>query len=67
MSDEGIIVRTRYHSHAAAESNFEDVLEMLIAIAECERRGFLAYLLTMALVHVREEDEEGDGAVSVEH
>jgi hypothetical protein len=64
MSDEGIIVRTRYHWRAAAESNFEGVLEMLIAIAERERRGFLAYLLTMALVHVR---EEGDGAVSVEH
>jgi hypothetical protein len=42
-------------------------LETLIAIAEREGRDFLAYLLTMALVHAREEGEDGERLPSLGH
>jgi hypothetical protein len=32
-------------------------LEALIVIAQSQGRGFLAYLLVMALMHVLEEDQ----------
>jgi hypothetical protein len=35
---------------------FEEVLELLIAKARIEKRHFLAYLLTMALIEARGED-----------
>ncbi len=49
------------------QDGFEQALETLIALAERQRRDFLAYLLAMALVHVREGDEDGEGRASPGH
>jgi hypothetical protein len=49
------------------QDGFEQALETLIALAEREGRDFLAYLLAMALVHVREGAEEGRGRASLGH
>jgi hypothetical protein len=58
---EGCLVRGR------GEDGFEQALETLIALAERDGRDFLAYLLAMALVHVREEGEEDKGRASLGH
>ena len=57
----GRLVRDR------GQDGFEQALETLIALAEREGRDFLAYLLAMALVHVREEGEEDKGRASLGH
>jgi len=41
---------------------FDHALQTLIAKAEGEGRTFLAYLLVMALMHLREENEGRAGA-----
>jgi hypothetical protein len=67
MNDEGIVVPERCFVHGAGQDDVEQALENLIAIAEREGRDFLAYLLTMALVHAREEGENGEGLASPGH
>jgi hypothetical protein len=49
------------------QDGVELALETLIAIAEREGRDFLAYLLTMALLHAREEGENGERLPSLGH
>ncbi|MGA7545593.1 MAG: hypothetical protein WBW08_07170 [Methyloceanibacter sp.] len=53
MSDEDIIITERRLALGGGQDGVELALETLIAIAEREGRDFLAYLLTMALVHAR--------------
>ena len=43
-------------------AEFERTLETLIVLAHSQGRNFLAYLLVMALMHVREEDQGRTGA-----
>jgi hypothetical protein len=38
---------------------FERALETLIVLAHGQGRNFLAYLLIMALMHLREEEDQG--------
>jgi hypothetical protein len=42
----------------AENEDFEEVLELLIELAQSEQRDFLAYLLSMALIEARHG--EGD-------
>ena len=58
--DEDISVPTEEVALSLAE--IERVLETLIVLAHNQRRNFLAYLLVMALMHVREEDQGHTGA-----
>jgi hypothetical protein len=58
--DEDISVPTEEVALSLAE--IERVLETLIVLAHNHRRNFLAYLLVMALMHVREEDQGHTGA-----
>ena len=58
--DEDISVPTEEVALSLAE--IERVLEPLIVLAHNHRRNFLAYLLVMALMHVREEDQGHTGA-----
>ena len=59
-----------HHPDARAEqvardlslAEIERVLETLIVLAHNQQRNFLAYLLVMALMHVREEDQGYTGA-----
>jgi hypothetical protein len=67
MSDEDIIITERRLALGGGQDGFELALETLIAIAEHEGRDFLAYLLTMALVHAREEGEDGERLPSLGH
>lgn len=58
MSAEDIIVPVGHFAPDETETlDFEDVLETLIIVAQNRGRTFLAYLLIMALMHAREEDE----------
>jgi len=54
MADENIIVRANEPARLET-GDFERVLERLVVIASEQKRGFLAYLLTMALTHLRDE------------
>ncbi len=67
MNDEDFSIHTRRLAFGAGQDDFEQALELLVAIAEREGRDFLAYLLTMALVHAREEGEDGEGRASIGH
>ena len=67
MSDEDIFAPARRRALGVGQDDIEQALETLVAIAEREGRDFLAYLLAMALVHVREEGEDGEGRASLGH
>lgn len=57
MADENIIVPSEQLARTPSVAEFERVLETLIMLAHDQRRNFLAYLLIMALMHVRDEDQ----------
>lgn len=52
MSDEDFIIAAAAPPQLA-ESDYEEMLELLIKFAQSERRDFLAYLLRMALIEAR--------------
>ena len=55
MSDEEVTI-PRAGPHLLAESDdLEEVLELLIKLAQSEQREFLAYLLRMALIEARND------------
>lgn len=60
--DEDISVPTEEVARDLSLAEIERVLETLIVLAHNHRRNFLAYLLVMALMHVREEDQGHTGA-----
>jgi hypothetical protein len=60
MIDEDIRVPTDQLAPELSLAEFERVLETLIVLAH--NQGLLAYLLVMALMHVREEDQGHTGA-----
>jgi hypothetical protein len=62
MIDEDISVPTEQFAPELSLAEMERVLETLIVLAHNQRRNFLAYLLVMALMHVREEDQGHTGA-----
>ena len=62
MIDEDISVPTDQPAPELSLAEFEHVLETLIVIAHNQGRNFLAYLLVMALMQVREEDQGHTGA-----
>jgi hypothetical protein len=62
MIDEDISVPTELLAQDLSLAEMERVLETLIVLAHNQRRNFLAYLLTMALMHVREEHQGHTGA-----
>ncbi len=43
------------HGQLSDGDDFEEMLEILISIAQSEGRGFLAYLLRMALMEARHQ------------
>jgi hypothetical protein len=57
MIDEDISVPTGKIARDSSLAEFERALETLIVLAHSQGRNFLAYLLIMALMHVREEDQ----------
>ncbi|MGB3021759.1 MAG: hypothetical protein WBE08_06130 [Methyloceanibacter sp.] len=57
MTDEYITIRAGQFAHDPGPADFEQSLRMLIAIARGEGRSFLAHLLLMALMQLREESE----------
>ena len=63
MTNEDITVRTG-DAVRLGTADFEHVIERLAVIAEDQGRGFLAYLLAMALEHLR---EEGHGSPRAPH
>ena len=62
MIDEDISVPTEEVARDLSLAEIERVLETLIVLAHNQQRNFLAYLLVMALMHVREEDQGHTGA-----
>jgi hypothetical protein len=58
MSDEDIIIPRGKLYRAAEDDDFEEMLEILIRLAQSERREFLAYLLRMALIEARSQARE---------
>ena len=61
MIDEDISVPTGKIARDSSLAEFERALETLIVLAHSQGRNFLAYLLIMALMHVREEDQGHTG------
>ena len=57
MTEEDISVPIGRFAPSLAE--FERALETLIVLAHSQGRNFLAYLLIMALMHLREEEDQG--------
>lgn len=57
MIDEDILVATPPFAPNPGLDDFEGILEALIVIAQGHGRNFLSYLLIMALMHLREEDD----------
>ena len=55
MSDEDFIVRGESQSLLPDGDDFEEMLEVLIRIAQSDGREFLAYLLSMALMEARND------------
>jgi hypothetical protein len=64
MTDEDIVVPSEQFLRNSRLAEFERVLEPLVVLAHKQGRNFLAYLLIMALMHVREEDQ---GRTDVTH
>ena len=62
MTEEDISVPSGQFARDSNLAEFEQALETLIVIAHSQGRNFLAYLLIMALMHVREEDQGRTGA-----
>jgi len=62
MIDEDMAVPTEHVACDLSLAEIERVLETLIVLAHNQQRNFLAYLLVMALMHVREEDQGYTGA-----
>jgi hypothetical protein len=62
MFDEDISVPKEPRSRDLSLPEIERILETLIVLAHSQRRNFLAYLLVMALMHVREEVQGHGGA-----
>jgi len=53
MSDEDFIIPGESENRADDGDDFEEMVEILIKIAQSERRDFLVYLLRMALIEAR--------------
>ena len=62
IMDEDISVPIEEVARDLSLAEIERVLETLIVLAHNQRRNFLAYLLVMALMHVRDEDQGHTGA-----
>ena len=62
MIDEDMAVPTEHAARDLSLAEIERVLETLIVLAHNQQRNFLAYLLVMALMHVRDEDQGHTGA-----
>ena len=62
MIDEDMAVPTEQVARDLSLAEIERVLETLVVLAHNQQRNFLAYLLVMALMHVREEDQGYTGA-----
>ena len=62
MIDEDMAVPTEQVARDLSLAEIERVLETLVVLAHNQQRDFLAYLLVMALMHVREEDQGHPGA-----
>ena len=62
MIDEDMAVPTEHVARDLSLAEIERVLETLIVLAHNQQRNFLAYLLVMALMHVRDEDVGYTGA-----
>ena len=62
MIDEDMPVPTEQAARDLSLAEIERVLETLIVLAHNQQRSFLAYLLVMALMHVREDDQGYTGA-----
>jgi hypothetical protein len=62
MIDEDMAVPTEQVARDLSLAEIERVLETLVVLAHNQERNFLAYLLVMALMHVREEDQGYTGA-----
>jgi hypothetical protein len=57
MTEEDISFPSGQFARDSSLAEFEQALETLIVIAHSQGRNFLAYLLIMALMHAREEDQ----------
>ena len=53
MSDEDFIIPGESQNQSTDGDDFEEMLEILLKIAQSEGRDFLAYLLRMALMEAR--------------
>ena len=53
MSDEDFVIPGGSQNRLPDGDDFEEMLEILIRIAQSEGREFLAYLLSMALIEAR--------------
>jgi hypothetical protein len=62
MMDKEIVVRAAPSARDRNTATFDHALQALVAKAQGEGRTFLAYLLVMALMHLREENDERSGA-----
>jgi len=62
MMDKDIVVRAAPSARDRNRATFDHALQALIAKAQGEGRTFLAYLLVMALMHLREESDERSAA-----
>jgi hypothetical protein len=61
MMEEDFMVPAGQSARDREVAAFDRALQTLIAKAQGEGRTFLAYLLVMALMHLREEDERRSG------
>ncbi len=61
MTNEDISVPTGKLVRNSSLAEFERALQTLIVLAHGQGRNFLAYLLIMALMHVREEEQGRSG------
>jgi hypothetical protein len=61
MTEENLGVPSEKFARDSRLAEIERGLETLILLAHGQGRNFLAYLLIMALMHVREEDQGRTG------
>jgi len=59
MTEEDISVPSGRFVRDSSLAEFERALETLIVLAHSQGPNFLAYLLIMALMHLREEEDQG--------